>query len=142
MPSSFWDDVKKTLKDGIEKTEEYTKIGKLKVDILGIKRNMDKAYTELGREVSTIAEKTRQGPFQSSETMKKCIAQIKEHKAAIHAKEKDIENLKKEDSGKSPAADKKTPAKPPSAGTKQKAPKKSPPKPNKPKSQEKKNEAS
>ena len=55
MPTSIWDDFKKTLLDTVnvaaEKTEELTKIGKLKVDLLNLNRTLDKTYKALGREI-------------------------------------------------------------------------------------------
>ena len=58
--SPLWEDIKKKLKEGVtvaaEKTEEYTKIGKVKVEILNINRNIDKTFTNLGREVYTLID--------------------------------------------------------------------------------------
>jgi len=44
--ANLWDDIAKTIREGVdtvvEKTEKLTKIGKIKIDILNIKRNIDK----------------------------------------------------------------------------------------------------
>jgi hypothetical protein len=126
MPSTFWEDLKNTLKGGIEKTEEYTKIGKLKVDILGIKRSMDKTFAEFGREVFPVMDKSKQTSMQINENMKKLMAKIKEHKAAIKTKEKEIEKLKTEGAKPAPEPDKKTQPKPETPNPKPPAVKKSP----------------
>jgi len=135
MPSTFWDEVKKTLKGGIEKTEEYTKIGKLKVDIISIKRNRDKSFSELGREVFKSLDKSKQSSLQSNETINKHIAEIRKYNSVIRAKEKEIEDVKKEASKEGPkespepkkeAPKKPTPKKP--APAKKTPPKKNPPK--------------
>ena len=53
--ANLWDDIARTIRDGVgtvvEKTEELTKIGKIKVDIINIKRNVDKNFSELGGKV-------------------------------------------------------------------------------------------
>ncbi len=142
MPSTFWDEVKKTLKGGIEKTEEYTKIGKLKVDIISIKRNRDKVFSELGREVFKVLDKSKQSTLQSNETMKKQVDEIKKFNSAIKSKEKEIEDIKKEASEEtpkeSPEPKKETPKKPAPAAAKKAPPKKSPPKKSAPKPADKK----
>ncbi len=53
MASKLWQDVKKGLKETVsyaaEKTEELTTLGRIKMDIVGIKRTMDNKYKELGK---------------------------------------------------------------------------------------------
>ncbi len=53
--ANLWDDIAKTIREGVdtvvEKTEELTKIGKIKIDILNIKRNVQKNFSELGGRV-------------------------------------------------------------------------------------------
>ena len=48
----MWDKIKKGLKDGatmsVEKIEEYTKIGKLKIDELSAKRKIDRNFLDIG----------------------------------------------------------------------------------------------
>ncbi|MFQ5710088.1 MAG: hypothetical protein ACE5HO_21755, partial [bacterium] len=56
--SNLWEDITKTIREGVdtvvEKTEELTKIGRIKVDILNIKRKIEKQFTELGGKVYTL----------------------------------------------------------------------------------------
>ncbi|MFQ5606164.1 MAG: hypothetical protein ACE5HS_23075, partial [bacterium] len=53
--ANLWDDIAKTIREGVdtvvEKTEELTKIGMIKMDIINIKRNVDKNFSELGGKV-------------------------------------------------------------------------------------------
>ncbi len=114
MGASIWDNIKKSLKDGLsvaaEKTEEYTRIGKLKVDILNIKRSLEKKYSTLGQEVYKLFEKKKQTDVGTSDRIKKIVAEIKQLKADLKAKETEIEKIKKETSQKKKTAEKKPPA--------------------------------
>ncbi len=48
----LWEKIRKSVIDGVqiaaEKTEELTKLGKIKIEILNIKRKISKNFTELG----------------------------------------------------------------------------------------------
>ncbi len=48
----FWDRIKQNLNAGMKtvsrKTEELTRIGKLKLEIVAVKRDIEKAFIELG----------------------------------------------------------------------------------------------
>jgi len=104
MSSSLWEDIKKTVKEGFstaaEKTEEYTKIGKLKVDILNIKRNIDKTYTDLGRDVYSLIKGAQKNDLAKNEKVAKHIKQIDELKAKLKAKEAEIDAVRKESAAK------------------------------------------
>jgi len=105
MGTSLWEDIKKTVKEGVsvaaEKTEEYTKIGKLKVEILTMKRNIDKTFTELGRETYTLLKGSKKGDLAKNEKLKKLLTRIDEQKAALKEKEAAIEALRADESNKS-----------------------------------------
>lgn len=105
MGSSLWEDIKKTVKEGVsvaaEKTEEYTKIGKLKVEILNMKRNIDKTFTELGRETYTLLKGSKKGDLAKNEKLKNLLTRIDEQKAALKGKEAAIEALRADESNKS-----------------------------------------
>ena len=53
--ANLWDDIARTIREGVdtvvEKTEELTRIGRIKVDILNIKRKVEKNFSELGGRV-------------------------------------------------------------------------------------------
>ena len=50
---NLWDNLRQGFKDGlqytVQKTEELTRIGRLKLDIVSEKRKMEKSFAELGR---------------------------------------------------------------------------------------------
>jgi len=124
MPSKFWNDLKKTLKDGFnvaaEKTEEYTKIGKIKVEILNIKRNIDKAYGDLGKEVFGLLSKGKDEGLSANAKVKEFLCKSKSMTKEINDKEALVEKIKEEHQKANPAAKKPadTPAKPKSSGSK------------------------
>ena len=109
MPSTFWNDLKNTLKTGFnvaaEKTEEYTKIGKLKVDIMNLKRTLDKHYTDLGKEAFELINKGKEGDFSTNAKVKGFVGKIKELSKTIKDKDAEIEKIKAEHAKKE--ADKK-----------------------------------
>ena len=49
----FWDKIKKnivnTLNEAIDKTEEVTSVGRIKLEILNLEHQLDEQYTELGK---------------------------------------------------------------------------------------------
>lgn len=114
MPSSLWKDIKKTVKDGIsvaaEKTEEYTKIGKIKVEILNINRNIDKAHTKLGQEVYTLMKSKSPGDISKNAKTLKLVSEIDKLKASLKAKEKEIKEVKKEAAAESKTKESPTPS--------------------------------
>ena len=100
MPSTLWEDIKRTVKQGVsvaaEKTEEYTKIGKIKVEILNVNRTIDKTYAEIGKEVFGLIDKGKKAEVVESEKVKKLVSKVKEQKALLKKKEAEIEAIKKE----------------------------------------------
>jgi len=102
---SLWEDIKKTVKQGVsvaaEKTEEYTKIGKLKVEIMNMKRNLDKTFAELGQEAYTNLKGLKKGGLTKNEKITELLSKIDDQKAALKGKEDEIEALRQEDSSQS-----------------------------------------
>ena len=107
MPSTFWEDIKKTVKEGVtvaaEKTEEYTKIGKIKVEILNVNRHLDKLHAELGRAVFDLIEKKKKVGAGTDEQVDGLMKSINEQKALLKEKEDAIEAIKEEAKGEESA---------------------------------------
>ena len=103
--AKLWEDVKKTVKEGVtvvvEKTEEYGKIGIIKVDILKLDRDRDRAFRELGSEVYNLVKKDKALAAAQNEKMKKTVSKIDSLIKSLKAKENDIEKIKKEAASKS-----------------------------------------
>lgn len=87
-----------SIRDGFElvvdKTEEYGKIGKLKVDIFSIKRNIEKQFTELGGRVFELL--TEEKNVKTDDEVKKLVAEIKKLEEDLHQKEAEINKVKAE----------------------------------------------
>ncbi len=98
--AKLWEDVKKTVKEGVtvvvEKTEEYGKIGKVKVEILKLKTDRDKAFRELGNEVYNLVKKDKALASAQNEKMKKTVSKIDSLIKSLKSKENEIEKIKKE----------------------------------------------
>lgn len=98
--AAFWEDLKKTVQQGLsvaaEKTEEYTKIGKVKMDILGIKKDLDKTYREMGEKVSELIDSKKSEEIGSNTQVKKLKTQINKLQKNLKAKEVEIEEIKKQ----------------------------------------------
>ena len=93
---NFVDNIKKNLRIGIEKTEEYGKIGKLKVDILGIQHNLDKALKDLGELAYSSIKSTKKTVLDDDKKVKDLVKKVDNFKADIALKEKEIQSVKKE----------------------------------------------
>jgi hypothetical protein len=100
MASSIWEDLKKTLKDGVhvaaEKTEEYTRIGRIKVDILNQTRTKDKTYKALGREVYTRVSDGKKVDPHKDDGIRYFIDKISDLESSIREKELSIAAIKEE----------------------------------------------
>jgi hypothetical protein len=123
MGSSIWDDIKKTVSEGLgyaaDKTEEYTKIGKLKMDIFNINRSKEKAYTRLGRETYSLLKKSAVKNPATESSIKDLVKEILEYEKAVTALNKQVDKIKKEAAKKT---DQKASAEPKKATGPKKAP--------------------
>lgn len=97
MPT-LWDDIAKTIKDGVttvaEKTEELTKIGKIKVDIIGIKRNVEKNFAELGGKVYHLIVEEKESEIASHKEVQEIINRIKDLEKKLQQKNEELEKVK------------------------------------------------
>jgi uncharacterized membrane protein len=77
---NLWDKIRKSVVEGVtiaaEKTEEYTKLGKAKIEILNTKRKISAKFTELG---SILYD---------------AINAIKEFESELESKEQKFEEMK------------------------------------------------
>ena len=96
--SSLLEDITKGIKEGItvvaDKTDEYTKIGRLKVDILGIKRNIEKQFTELGGRVYHAIKVEKVKNSNEDDKVKELVSKISELEKKLNTKNKEIEKVK------------------------------------------------
>lgn len=98
--STLFDDIKNGIRDGIElvvdKTEEYSKIGKLKVDILGIKRSIEKVFSELGGQTFELLSKNDKADVAADETIQKMVAELQSLEEKLDKKKNEIIQVKEQ----------------------------------------------
>ncbi len=99
--ANLWDDIAKTIREGVdtfvEKTEELTKIGRIKVDILNIKRNIDKNFSELGGRVYhlVVEEKKSSGKdVLADKEVKELIECVKILAKELEDKKAELESIR------------------------------------------------
>ena len=94
----LWEKVKKSIAEGYtvaaEKTEELSKLGKLKLDMLNIKHNISKQFTELGGAVYEASKAGKASQVMKSEEVEKAIESIKTLEEELLVKEQAFEALK------------------------------------------------
>lgn len=79
---TMWDKIKKSLKDGaslsMEKIEEYTKLGKLKIEELSAKRKIERNFMDMGERTFDLVEAGKDGSAISTDlVIKKSIESVK-----------------------------------------------------------------
>ena len=94
--ASLLDSIRDGLELVVDKTEEYTKIGKLKVDIFTIKRNIEKQFTELGGRVFEVLTGDDPKSVQKDEQVTTLVEEIQSLESDLKEKEAEIERVKKE----------------------------------------------
>ena len=103
--ANLWDDIAKTIRDGVdtvvEKTEELTRIGRIKVDILNIKRNVEKNFSELGGRVYQLISKEKNAAISTDKEAKEIIECIKILEKELDDKKSELAKVKSKKSGNS-----------------------------------------
>jgi gas vesicle protein len=98
---SLWEKVRKNLVEwydaAYEKTDELARIGKKKVEMLGINRAIEKHLSELGGRVYDLIEvKNYQRGIAQDEAVLALIKEIRQLEEQLKSKEEDIERIKGE----------------------------------------------
>jgi len=97
----LWDQIKKSVMDGVttaaEKTEEYTKLGKAKLDTVSVKRKISKNFSELGGIVYEAINSGEGAKVLKTEAVTTLVDTLKELEEDLKAKEADIDDMKKKD---------------------------------------------
>lgn len=112
MPS-MWEDLKKTVKSGLStaaaKTEEYTRIGKAKLEMMNLNKSLSGTLEDLGLEAYTQITGGSKGLNPADTKIKEMVAKIGQIKQSIKDKEGEIEAIKKaaatQESADEPAGD-------------------------------------
>jgi hypothetical protein len=98
--AGVWEDIKKSVKQGLtfaaDKTEEYTKIGKVKLDVLNLKRDIEKNFKEMGMEVFDLLGQAKKVNIADNAKVKELADKIIELRKTLEVKEAEIEKIKEE----------------------------------------------
>ena len=104
---SVWEKIKKGLRDGaalsVEKIDQYTKIGKLKLEELGVKRKMERNYQDIGERVYDLVSSDKSEGMGADIAVTKAIENIKELKKELDVIQEKIDEINEE--GKSSKSD-------------------------------------
>ena len=91
---TLWEKVKKGFILAVERTDELTKIGKLKLDIAGIHRKIKQHFEELGGRVYELTKTgKRKKPVIDDENVLELIKRIKCLEKELTEEEKELNNL-------------------------------------------------
>jgi len=94
---TMWEKVKKGLKDGatlsMEKIEEYTKIGKLKIEELAAKRKITRNFIDIGERTFDLVDTGKGAAVEDDLAIKTSIENIKALRQEIIEIDKKIKDI-------------------------------------------------
>lgn len=93
-----WEKIKKGMSEGFQnlsaKTGEMTQIGRLKIEIIAVKRDIEKAFIELGGRVYHNLEEKHEDDILSDHRIKKLVKDIKALELRLRTLEEKIEQVR------------------------------------------------
>lgn len=99
---TMWEKIKKGLRDGasvsMEKIEEFSKIGKLKIEEIAAKRKIERNYADIGERVFDLIEEGKSNDVAGDLSVKKSVENVialREELSEIDAKIKEIQDAAK-----------------------------------------------
>ncbi|MFQ5640398.1 MAG: hypothetical protein ACE5IR_20655 [bacterium] len=105
--AKLWDDIAKTIREGVdtvvEKTEELTKIGRIKVDIFNIKRNIDRNFSEMGGRVYHLLVEEKQTQISKDKEVKELVDCVKILENELREKKSDLAKIRSKEEDTKPA---------------------------------------
>ena len=98
--STLWDDVKNAIVDGYvyasDKAEEFTAIGKARVDVVKANRKIAQAMTSIGDRVFHLFEEEQQATIAEDADVVGAVEEIRSLRKEISRLEEEIERVKAE----------------------------------------------
>jgi len=107
--AGIWDDIKKGVggfaskaaekageltREAAEKAEEMTQLGKVKLDIFQIKRDIDKKYTELGGVVYGLLNQGKKVNLAADEKVTALVSDVKNLEKQLQIKEEQYQKIR------------------------------------------------
>ena len=106
---NVWERIKKGLKDGaalsMEKIEEYTKVGKLKIEEFAAKRKIERNFVDIGERVFELLTDDKAGEIEKDILVCNAIDNIKSLREELVELDKKIQEVSEEASEGAPAED-------------------------------------
>ena len=97
----LWEKIKKSVMDGVttaaEKTEEYTKMGKIKLDVLSVKHKISRSFAELGGLIYDAIREDKGEEALSSDDVKTILDRLNELDEELARKENILEDMTKKE---------------------------------------------
>ncbi len=97
---SLWEEIKKELSGSFQtvagKTSEYTRIGRIKIDVLGIKKEIEEKFIELGGRVYQQAIEENKKSIDDDMHISQLIMQIRELEQELKENEDELLAIKKD----------------------------------------------
>ena len=97
---NVWERIKKGLKDGaalsMEKIEEYTKIGKLKIEEMATKRKIERNFLDIGERVFDLMGEGKTSGMDGDLIIRKAVDNIKGLRQDLKAIEEKIKMIQEE----------------------------------------------
>lgn len=98
---TLWENLKKGLLDGLhiasDKTSEYTKIGRIKIDLLGVKKELEEKLVELGGRIYQQYVEKKGCNFKDDMNIQQLLARIGELEQELNAYEKELKHIREDD---------------------------------------------
>ncbi len=106
---NVWERIKKGLKDGaalsMEKIEEYTKVGKLKIEEFAAKRKIERNFVDIGERVFELLTDDKVGEIEKDILVCNAVDNIKSLREELVELDKKIQEVSEETSDGAPAED-------------------------------------
>jgi hypothetical protein len=97
---TLWENLKKGLEQGIktitEKTEELTELGRLKLEILSVKREIEKDFVELGGRTYQLMKENKSDNINQNSDISKLVEKVKTEEKKLDEYNLKYEKLKKD----------------------------------------------
>ena len=93
---NFKNELIKGIKNVSEKTNELTALGRLKIDILALNRDIDRSFVKIGKKVYHMVEISSIKEIESDKQLSNLIKKTKVLMKKLKDMEKRLENIRKE----------------------------------------------
>ncbi len=98
---SLWEKIKKGLLEGLQAatdmTTEYTRMGRIKIDVLGLEKEIEEKLIELGGRVYHNAVEKNIFTIKTDKEIQQLLAQIKELEEELKEYEEELKRLREND---------------------------------------------